>query len=147
MGSEPNVWFILKCPKMPKSEWFWSDFGCFMSWNQTSLMNVWLSDVKKCPKTELFCSGFGHFQNTEPTENGTEVEHPRTKLVPILDVDCIWSIKFILFFFLQLSQHPFFRKTSIEIIFDVEKSVEETRLIIIFIYSNEVAFPILSGCS
>ena len=51
-------------------------------------MGVWISNVKKRPKLEQFSSDFGRHSNTEPIENETEVERPRTKLVQISDVDC-----------------------------------------------------------
>ena len=51
-------------------------------------MGVWISDVKKHLKLERFSSNFGRRSNTEHTENGTEVEHPRTKLVQILALHC-----------------------------------------------------------
>ena len=52
-------------------------------------MGVQISDIIKGTQTELFCSDFGRHSNTEPTENETEVEYPRTKLVLISDDDCI----------------------------------------------------------
>ena len=49
--------------------------------------NIPFSDRFFCPKSEQNCLNF-RCLNTEPTENETEVEHPRTKLVQILALHC-----------------------------------------------------------
>ena len=53
-----------------------------------SLMDVPFLDRFICPKMERFCLVFRCCPNSEPTENGTEVEHLRTECVRILYVDC-----------------------------------------------------------
>ena len=61
---------------------------------QFGLIHVPFLDRNLCPKTELFCLVFGRCSNTEPSENGTEVNRPRTELIQILDVDCTISYQF-----------------------------------------------------
>ena len=46
----------------------------------------------KCLKSEQKCWHFGFPPITEMSENGTKVNRPRTKLVEILDVDCIYKM-------------------------------------------------------
>ena len=92
--TEP-VRFGLLSLNCPKSEQFWTYFvriGLYVQkWNILSHLALWTFCFRTeifVQKRNVFCLDFGCCPNTEPSRNGTKVECPTMKLVPILALHC-----------------------------------------------------------